>query len=246
MNENSVIGSAEQSDRASGSAPTATRFELIGAGVAVEYLAAEAPQLTYRGDAAERVFAAAELRIERTLLGTLATGTLESVPDLEDLTLTLAVPDVNFLEGAMADVETVLVRTRHRTSIGGPSLVDGALQAYESVPLSGTARAVDDEPGHCRDWAAIHHLEPPGPGRLRVTGRCTVPTPGHRVELRRKEPQGTNPADLLLEKSVHEPRGPVARVLTEIDVEYAEETDARMDTVTIVPDGVSIPVQRGL
>lgn len=249
MNEKSVMGTGEQSDPASGASATATRFELSGADVEVEYLAAEAPQLRYRDADGERAFAAAELRIERTVLGTLATGTLESVPDPGDLTLTLVAPDVNLRDSTAADLETVLIRTRHRTSIGGPSLVDGALQIYESLPLSGTARAVEDEAGergYCRDWAAIHDLEPPGPGRLRVTGRCTVATPGHRVQLRRIEPQGINPADLLLERTVHEPEGPVTQVLTDVDVEYAEETDAQIDTVTILPDGVSIPVQRAL
>ena len=32
--------------------------------------------------------------------------------------------------------------TTHRTSIGGPALVDGALQTYAMVPLTGTVRAI--------------------------------------------------------------------------------------------------------
>jgi hypothetical protein len=172
------------------STSTSVRFELTGAGVEIEYLAGDAPQLRFHYEGKERVFAGAELRVERTVLGTLATGSLESLPDLGDVTVTVVVPDVNLREAGTADVETVLIRTRYRTSIGGPSLVDGALQLYESVALGGTVSAGDGQPGACRDWVAIHALEPPGPGRLRVTGRCTVPTPGHRVELRRKEPQG--------------------------------------------------------
>ncbi len=238
--------SDERSDPPVGSSSAATRFVLSGDGVEVEYLAADPAQLRLRDGEIERVLSAAELRIERPVLGSLVTATLESVPDLGDLTITLAVPEVNLLDDASADVDTFLVRTRHRTSIGGPALVDGAVQTYEIVQLSGTARRADNPPTHCRGWEAIHDLEPPGPGRLRVTGRCTVSSPGHRVELWRKEPQGINPADLLLERIVHEPKGPVAQVLTEVDVEYGEETDARIDTVTILDEGVTVPVQRAL
>ena len=240
------MSSDERSVPPVGSSSAATRFVLSGGGVEVEYLASDPPQLHLRDGEIERVFSAAELRVEPSILGSLATATLESVPDLGDLTITLAVPEVNFLDDASADVETFLVRTRHRTSIGGPALVDGALQTYETVQLSGTATGAEGAPPQCREWEAVHDLEPPGPGRLRVTGRCTVPSPGHRVELWRKEPQGINPADLLLERIVHEPQEPVAQVLTEVDVEYGEQTDARVDTVTILDDGITIPVQRAL
>ena len=237
----------EQSDPPLGSTQAIIRFVLSGLDIEVDYLAAEAPQLRHRVGGAERVFTAQELRIERTALGTLATGTLESVPDLSDLTVTLAVPDVNVGEGGSANVNTFLVRTRHSTSIGGPALVDGALQAYETVALTGTATAAEQTAaGRCEDWQAVHDLEPPTPGWLRATGRCTLPSPGHRVELRRKEPQGINPADLLLERVVHQPTTPAAQVLTEVEVEYGEQTEAQIDTVTILPDGVSIPVQRAL
>ena len=182
------------------------------------------------------------------MLGTLATATLESVPDLHELTVTLAVPEVNLRDdGGEAPVETFLVRTRHRTSIGGPALVDGALQVHEVVALYGIARAsAEPATGGCRDWRALHDLEPRGPGHLRVTARCVVPTPGHRVELRRKEPQGINPRDLLLEKVVHDPEGVVIQVITEVDVEYSEVTGEVFETVTIVPDGVSVRVRRTL
>lgn len=226
------------------SATGAIRFELSGAGVQVDYLDSTSAQLRYRDEERDRVLAGGELRIETTVIGTLATGTLESIPDLGNVTVTLAVPGVNLPDEGSAEIETVLIRTRHRTSIGGPALVDGALEVYECVPLTGTATAAEGESKPCRDWDALHDLEPPGPGRLRVTGRCTVPTPDHRVELRRKEPQGANPADLLLDRIVYEPKGPVIQVETDVDVEYAEETDAEIATVTVLPDGVGIPVRR--
>jgi hypothetical protein len=83
---------------------------------------------------------------------------------------------------------------------------------------------------------------PPGPSVLRVVGKCEFPTAGYSVELRRSEPQGINPRDLLLDLIVHEPTGLVAEVITEVDVEYQEETDAEYDTVTI-RGYASVPVE---
>ena len=227
---------------------TGVHLMVKGDGMEVEYLDGAAPELRVSEGEHRRVFTADELRREPTVLGTLATGTVDAVPDLGERTVTLAVPDVNLRgDGGEAPVETFLVRTLHRTSIGGPSLVDGALQVHEVVALYGVARALDEPAVRaCFDWRAIHDLEPPGPGRLRVTGRCVVPTPGHRVELRRAEPQGINPRDLLLEKVVLDPEGVVIQVITEVDAEFSEVTDATIDTVTILPDGVSVPVQRAL
>lgn len=102
----------------------------------------------------------------------------------------------------------------------------------------------DERPaGNCRDWSAWHDHEPPGPPVLHVRGECEFPTAGFSVELRRREPQGVNPRDLLLERIVREPSGPVAQVITVVEARYREETDFEFDTVTILPDGVSLQVQ---
>lgn len=99
-------------------------------------------------------------------------------------------------------------------------------------------------PGECRDWTAFVDLQPPGPSMLRVTGTCEFPTAGFSAELRRVEPQGFNPRDLLLEKVVRAPEGPAATVVTTIELRYEEEAGAgELDTVTILPDGPTIPVQ---
>jgi hypothetical protein len=101
-----------------------------------------------------------------------------------------------------------------------------------------------EEPaGYCRGWSAWHDHEPPGPPVLHVRGECEFPTAGFSVELRRREPQGINPRDLLLDRIVREPSGPVAQVVTVVEARYREETDFEYDTVTIFPDGVSLQVQ---
>jgi hypothetical protein len=97
--------------------------------------------------------------------------------------------------------------------------------------------------GDCRDWSAWHDHEPPGPPVLHVRGECEFPTAGFSVELRRREPQGINPRDLQLDRIVHESSGPVPQVVTVVEVRYREETDFEFDTVTILPDGVSVKVQ---
>lgn len=119
----------------------------------------------------------------------------------------------------------------------------------EGVEVVGAARSerIEVPPGEqtarsCHDWSAWHDHQPPGPAVLRVKGDCEFPTAGYSVELRRREPQGINPKDLLLDRIIHEPSGPAADVLTTVEARYEEETDFEYDTVTVLPDGVSMTV----
>lgn len=96
----------------------------------------------------------------------------------------------------------------------------------------------------CGDWSAFLDIQPPGPPVLRVRAICTFGTAGYTATLERREPQGFNPRDLLLDLTVTAPTGPVAQVISEVEVRYEEETTAgAFDTVTIVPDGISVPVR---
>lgn len=98
--------------------------------------------------------------------------------------------------------------------------------------------------GVCRDWTAFVDFRPPGPSTLRVSGTCEFPTAGFSAKLRRRVPQGFNPRDLLLEKIVQAPEGPAATVITEIELRYEEQANpGDFDTVTILPDGPTIPVR---
>ena len=100
------------------------------------------------------------------------------------------------------------------------------------------------ELAECSNWSAWHGSRPPAPPVLTVAGECEFPTAGYSVELRRHEPQGINPRDLLLDLVVHEPTGPVAQVITTVESRYEEETDFEYESVTILPDGPSIPVEK--
>jgi hypothetical protein len=101
----------------------------------------------------------------------------------------------------------------------------------------------ENEPlvGRCKDWRA---LQPQGAGKLMVRGWCTYPSSGWSMELRRREPQGTDPADLLLERVESLAEGYQARVIKAIEAEYVEETETEYDTVTILPDEVTIEVEK--
>ena len=200
-------------------------------------------RLEVRDEEGTRVFAALE---EALSIGSAATAVLEVIADGPTTMLTVLLPSVNFLgDSKRADVTAVAISTVARSSIGGPSLVDGAIEMYEAELLSGTARRriVGPHEAGCRDWAARLLRVATGGGVVLVTGTCTVPTSGDTVELRRHEPQGINPADLLLDLVVNQPSGPAAEVLTDVPVRYEERTDTGFGTVTILPDGPSIPVR---
>ena len=98
-------------------------------------------------------------------------------------------------------------------------------------------------PGTCHDWTAVHDFMPPTPGRLRVHGKCTFPTSGYSVELKKHVPQGINPAILLLDKVVTPPAGIVSQKVTTVDVSYHEVTDIHYLEVEILPDGTKIQIK---
>jgi hypothetical protein len=216
-------------------------YELLGKQTEVSYRPAT-QRLEVRDNAKSRVFTAQE---ERISVGTIATAVLEVIADGPTRMLTLLLPSVNFLgDSEEAHVTAVAMFTVAQSSIGGPQLVNGAIESYEAELLKGTARRRVAGPYEfgCRNWAARSLRVASGGGVVLVSGTCTVPTSGHTVELRRHEPQGVNPADLLLDLVVTEPSGVAADVLTDVPVRYEESSDTGFGTVTILPDGPSITV----
>jgi hypothetical protein len=96
----------------------------------------------------------------------------------------------------------------------------------------------------CKDWTAwhdrMHGVEP----TLYVTGECMAPTPEYTCTLRRAEPQGTNPRDLLLKLVMTPPGGDVPQVLTPCFSRYEEKTRSEYDTVSIIEVQTGIPVKQ--
>lgn len=120
-------------------------FELAGEYTQITYSTTSItgqPQFNYQDQQRDVNVAGDDIRSLETEIGTLVTVTLEVIPDLHTLTVTLLVPQINLDVGNEGPLSTLTVLTTHRTSIGGPGLVEGQLQTYESVALEGTARLV--------------------------------------------------------------------------------------------------------
>ena len=120
-------------------------FELTGATTQITYSTssfAGQPQLTYRHLEDSGTFTGEEIRVLESEIGRQVTVTLEVIPDLHTVTLTLLVPAIN-LDGREARFRTRAILTTQRTSIAGPRLVKGALQTYRVLALRGVARIVD-------------------------------------------------------------------------------------------------------
>lgn len=125
----------------------ANLFEVEGYGVRITYSKSSItgdPRFSYRDKERSLDFSGHEIRVEATdALGDLVTVTIEEVPDLRTVTVTLLVPEFNLPEDTkQSPFETEAVFTTNHTTIGGPSLVQGQLKSYKSVRLSGTAQQV--------------------------------------------------------------------------------------------------------
>jgi hypothetical protein len=70
----------------------------------------------------------------------MVTVTLKVIPDSHELTLML--PQIN-LERQGSSFESLAIRTRHLSGIGGSALIKGPLQTYNALPVRGLASQVD-------------------------------------------------------------------------------------------------------
>ncbi|GAB7046097.1 hypothetical protein [Catenuloplanes indicus] len=149
-----------------------------------------------------------------------------------------AVEVVGTLSGVGLPVEAPYEASLNVTGTLGTKGVEvvGATKRERIDVVAGTGPAEGE-------WTAFFNRQPPGPFTLTVTGRLQMPTPGFKVTLSRANPQGINPRDLLLDLTITPPSGPVAQVVTEVEVVYEERTDTGYDTVTILPNGPSIKVE---
>jgi hypothetical protein len=114
----------------------------------------------------------------------------------------------------------------------------------KKVTKSKTSKAkASTSQGKCSGWKAVLNIFPPGPGVLRVTGKCLFPTHGFKVTLKEAVPQGINPAILLLNKIVKPPTGVVIQTPEVVSVVFTKKTKTKYQKVTILPGGPTIPVQ---
>jgi hypothetical protein len=124
---------------------TPNRYILTGSDTEITYSTTSfsgQPQLTYRDKKYQRSFSGAEIRSLNTEIGQQVTVTIEQIPDLHTLTLTLLIPTIN-LDKAESRFKTRAIFTAQRTSIAGPRLIKGAVQSYRVLALRGVASSVD-------------------------------------------------------------------------------------------------------
>lgn len=232
-------------------------FELRGAAQITYELGSR--ELHYRGPTRppQRDFVEVREIVDplETPIGTLVTATLRSAEDGDTSTVSVLIPQVNLggvgEDGPREAVEfsTVAVFTTSRSTLGGPGLVDGAVQLYTEAPLDGIARRGAAAGSSPCQLTAVLNLGLPGPDRppgvLRVEGTCELGSTGYDIDLVRHEPQGDDRSVLLLDLVVTPPPPDaiVIPVLTSYPVLYEEETTFMFQTVTILPDGPSIDVE---
>jgi hypothetical protein len=122
-------------------------FDLQGKDTQITYSTssiAGVPQFNYQTPSLNLNFSDTDIRAQDTEIGRQITVTLEQTPDLQTITLTLLIPTINLPPEATENpVETVAIMTTARTSIGGPDLVDGQIQIYDTLSLQGKARLVN-------------------------------------------------------------------------------------------------------
>ena len=123
----------------------ANLFLLAGGGIEIRYSTSSftgQPQLSYEDGQRNMTFTGSELRVVESEIGALVTVTLDEVPDLETLTLTLLTPPI-YVPGGEEGYETWAILTTHHTNIGGAGHVQGPLKSYRPIELRGTAQSVD-------------------------------------------------------------------------------------------------------
>ncbi len=117
-------------------------FVITGAGIKITYSTTSLnglPLLTYKDQQRNLTFQGDEIRQSDTEIGQQITVTIDEIPDLQTVTFTLLLPDIN-LDEPEVHFQTIGILTTGRTSIGGPDLVKGALQTYRLKNLKGTAQ----------------------------------------------------------------------------------------------------------
>jgi len=120
-------------------------FVIKGIGIEITYSTSSfggPPLLTYKDRQRTLTFQGDEIRELESEIGQQVTVIIEQIPDLRTVTFTLLLPAIN-LDEPETRFRTIGIIATHRTSIGGPDLVKGALQTYRLKELRGTAQLIN-------------------------------------------------------------------------------------------------------
>jgi hypothetical protein len=100
------------------------------------------PMLTYK-DAQKRLnFSGTDIRVLSSEIGDQITVTIDTIPDLSSVTLTILIPTINLPETSPVQFWAKAIFTTHKTSIGGPNLIKKAIQSYRVDSIFGKASFV--------------------------------------------------------------------------------------------------------
>ena len=100
--------------------------------------------LTYIAGDVTRTFDAGDITVTETPAGTLVSVLVEIFPDVRTKTLNLLVPVINLPDDATEfPVETIAVLASKSVLLGGPRILRGQAQRYETLKFTGVARLVD-------------------------------------------------------------------------------------------------------
>jgi hypothetical protein len=99
------------------------------------------PQLDYHTQNLSREFRGEQIGALKTAIGTLITVLLEPDSDTgKEIALSLLLPTTNVTYSRQSPIETTAILTTQRTPRrGGSPLLEGQLQTYEMLSLTGTA-----------------------------------------------------------------------------------------------------------
>jgi hypothetical protein len=120
----------------------ANLYVLSDEDMAIRYFSGDAdspPTLSFENALYDKQYTGEEVEVTETSLGSVVTVYVDANPDLNVLTFSLLVPDVNIKNSEEESVTTIGIMTNSLTSIGGPDLVDGQIDFYEAHTLVGTA-----------------------------------------------------------------------------------------------------------
>ncbi|GAA6622125.1 hypothetical protein [Scytonema sp. NUACC26] len=123
-------------------------FELKGKDTTINYSTSSfigEPQFNYQTQNTNRQFTGKEINTLNTEIGKLVTVLVEPDADTgKEVRLTLLLPTINLPSSLENPIQTQAILTTKRTPVrGGSPFLEGQLETYKTLSLTGTARSVN-------------------------------------------------------------------------------------------------------
>lgn len=111
-----------------------------------------------------------------------------------------------------------------KTSVLAFVMVKGSVAGSASLAVNHPGTSVNEtpKPVDTVDWYAWMNRMPPGPAAFHLIGTVLVPNPGVTARLTRAEPQGINPAELIVDLVLEQKPGFWPQVVTSVSVRFDE------------------------